>query len=169
MSGVVFSAYRPISFSDPLNSSMFNTASNKYIGATSTPTTIGAFGMKLGKSYKVQISATYSHSSGCTFSVYPKIGSVTVSTITINNTSTSNNTPLYIDYTFKCLAVGVNGQIHGSGFLMSGNTYNLIMSTSSYFSTIDTTSNNKIDIISNKDSGATLNLTVIHSTIERLA
>ena len=125
--------------------------------------------MKLGKSYKIQLSGTYSHDANCTFSFYPRIGSVTISSITINNTSTFSNTPFYIDYTFKCLAVGSNGQIHGSGFLMSGSTYNLIMSTSSHISTVNTTINNNIGFVTTKDAGPTLSFTVIHSTIERLA
>jgi len=165
LSGTIFSAYSPLTLSNATTTSMFNTASNSFIGLTSAPLTISAYSLTLGKSIRILLTGTASGSGA--LSIYPKIGSQTFSSTSIT-TGTISDAPWRIEYEFKVLTVGSSGKLHGSGFWISSQAsspYQNIMGTSSYYTTVDTTIDNRIDFLLTSSSS----YTVIHSTIERLA
>jgi hypothetical protein len=165
LSGTIFSAYSPLTLSNATTTSMFNTASNSFIGLTSAPLTISAYSLTLGKSIRILLTGTASGSGS--LSIYPKIGSQTFSSTSIT-TGTISDAPWRIEYELKVITVGSSGKLHGSGFWISSQAsspYQNIMGTSSYYTTVDTTIDNRIDFLLTSSSS----YTVIHSTIERLA
>jgi hypothetical protein len=163
VSGVIFSAYQPLVLSNVTSRSMFHTASNSFIGSTSSPLTIKSYSLKVGKSIRVLITGTSSGSSTSVI-IYPKIGSQTFSSTSIT-TGVLSNTPWRLEYEYKVTDVGTSGKVHGSGVWISSNSSINIMATSSHFSTINTTIDNRLDfLLTSTDS-----YTIIHSTIERLA
>jgi hypothetical protein len=171
LSGVVFSAYQPLTLTNVTSKSMFYTASNRFIGSTSSPLIIKSYTLTPGKQYRISLSGTFS-SSGGTATFYPKIGSVTFSSVDVGMGSLSN-IPWRIDYSFKVGDVGSSGKIHGDGFWVasSGATNNKalnIMGTSSWYQTVDTTIDNRIDFLLST-ALSTDSVTIINSTIERLA
>jgi hypothetical protein len=165
LSGTIFSAYSPLTLSNVTTTSIFNTASNSFIGSTSSPLTISAYSLTLGKSIRVLMTGTVSGTNSLT--IYPKIGTQTFSSTLISH-GPSSNYPWRIEYEFKVLAVGSSGKLHGSGFWLSSLSlapYQNIMGTSSYYTTVDTTVDNTIDFLMT----ASNSYTIIHSTVERLA
>jgi len=164
VSGTIFSAYQPVTLSNVTARSMFYTASNSFIGSTSSPLTIKSYSLKVGKSIRVLITGTASGSTSLI--IYPKIGSQTFSTTSIS-TGAMTNDPWRLEYEFKITDVGPLGRVHGSGFWLgsSSTAYKNIMDTTASYKTIDTTIDNRIDfLLTSSDS-----YTIIHSTIERLA
>jgi hypothetical protein len=164
VSGTIFSAYQPLTLSNVTARSMFYTASNSFIGSTSSPLTIKSYSLKVGKSIRVLITGTASGSTSLI--IYPKIGSQTFSTTAITTGSVAND-PWRLEYEFKVTDVGPLGRVHGSGFWLgsSSTVYKNIMDTTASYKTIDTTIDNRIDfLLTSSDS-----YTIIHSTIERLA
>jgi hypothetical protein len=171
LSGVVFSSYQPLTLTNVTSTSMFYTASNSYIGSTSSPLTIKSYTLTPGKQYRIFLSGTFS-SSGGTATFYPKIGSVTFSSVNIGMGSLSG-IPWRVEYSFKVGDVGATGKIHGDGYWLAsdGATNNKavnIMGTSSWYQTVDTTIDNRIDFLLST-ALSTDSMTIISSTIERLA
>jgi hypothetical protein len=172
LSGTIFSAYSPLTISNPATaSSMFNTASNSFIGLTSSPLTIGAYNLKVGKSIRMLLTGTFSGSGIARFG--GKIGSQTFSSSgSIALGSGTTNAPWRIEYEFKVLNVGSSGRVHGSGVFMCSNISATVSSTQNImdgdaaYEIIDTTVDNKLDFLVR---GTGSNFTIIHSTIERLA
>ena len=169
VSGTIFSAYQPLTLSNVTARSMFYTASNSFIGSTSSPLTIKSYSLKVVKSIRVLITGTASGPGSVDLIIYPKIGSQTFSTTSISSTNMTND-PWRLEYEFKVTDVGSSGRVHGSGFWYGaangGNlVYKNIMDTTASYKTIDTTIDNRIDfLLTSIDS-----YTIIHSTIERLA
>jgi hypothetical protein len=171
VSGTIFSAYQPLTLSNVTARSMFYTASNSFIGSTSSPLTIKSYSLKVGKSIRVLITGTASGSSTTpTVIIYPKIGSQTFSSTAIDIGGPASNDPWRLEYEFKVTDVGSSGRVHGSGFWYGAANfgafvYKNIMDTTASYKTIDTTIDNRIDfLLTSSDS-----YTIIHSTIERLA
>ena len=158
LSGVVYSSYGTHSINaTTVAQSVFVTASNTFIGSTSSPLRIQSYSLAKGKTLRLSVSGTVSTSSSLTFNAL--IGSATVSSTTL-----TVNSGFIVDYSFKTLNIGVSGSVHGFGTIYyNGSSVGMMMSNQS---SLNTTINNNLNFTIS--STTTPVVTIYQSMIERL-
>ena len=159
LSGTIYSCFRQLSL--PAGGSTFDLTTGNYIGDTTIP----AYSMVQGKSFRILVTGTITSTTG---DVYLKLK---LSTILTNSTYTPSgsltNEPFRISYEMKVGDVGVSGLVHGSGIFTIQNDQLHLFDNTTWGQTVDTTSNNTLEVLLTTTGDASFE--IYHSTIERLS
>ena len=164
ISGCIYSSIRPIYTT---GGSLFNLNTGEYIGDTTIP----AYGVSEGKSFRITMSGTMSNTSGGTIDLTSTFGGANLFTNTLSLDSSLDNKPWRLQIDIKIMAVGSSGEVYATGHWFSpdstvdGNV--LLWDKTTTIMGLDTTSSMLVDV--SYSPAADNYLTILSSMIERIA
>ena len=161
LSGTIYSCFRQLSL--PTGGEAFDLTTGNYIGDTTIP----AYSMVQGKSFRILVTGTITSTTGDVIIKGVLGGVILLTDSTYTPSGSLTNEPFRISYEIKVGDVGGSGLVHGSGIFTIQNDQLHLFDNTTWGQTVDTTSNNTLKVLLTTTGDASFE--IYHSTIERLA